>query len=962
MVLGMDFLRINRRLVVIWSLLPCALIVSPHEVAAADMSTDDVILYDKHIRPIFTQHCTSCHGGVKQAGDLSFVYQDQVANVVEAGSAEDSYLFERIIDPDDESRMPPPDHGPRLSGSEVELIRRWIEQGAQWGSHWAYRLPESHVSPEVSDPKWARSSFDPFVLRRLDQLNIHPAADERPTRWLRRVTLDLIGLPPTTEERTAFLRDLESSGEKAYEAVVDRLLASPHFGERWASVWLDQVRYADSRGSGEDTPRDIWKYRDWVIEALNQDMPYDEFTIKQLAGDLLPNATLSDRLATAVHRLTHSNEEGGTDDEEFRVAAVLDRITTTWQTWQGTSIGCVQCHDHPYDPFQQEEFYEFMDFFNNTADQDLTEEWPLLEVPLDCKMYDRATELDQQITSLQEELWRTQWQIAHNEVSWQPLRIANARTTNATKLVIDSKPTHDEYRTIGTVSSGPWIISELDLPEDTNPITGIRLSALPMDTEAAKSSAEVGFVMSNIEVRVKPSADGKPVSIKIAKLVGDEPHPFEDPEQSLKKGNKGFGAYTRIFHPRNLVLIPEAPIRVEPGAKLEVRVRYGVFNLASFVLVARCGFYSVSSDEALSNLISDATLAELQTELDELYAERKKIESVATPVLHERPNHLARDSHVFIRGLFLTKGEQVHADVPDSLNTNNMAVRDRLALAEWLVSKSNPLAARVAVNRFWAQMFGLGLVLTEEDFGAAGEPPSHPDLLDDLSVRFREDYAWSMKKLLREMALSRTYRQSSQVREKVAASDPQNRWLARGPRHSLPAETLRDQMLAVSGLLNPKLYGEPVHPPLPSGVWKARRGTWKTPPKGDPDRYRRSVYTYVKRSVPFPIFTSFDAPSRDQCTPRRQRSNTPLQSLMLLNDKAFVECAESFAKLMIEHSEDVKEQVRYGFLKATMREPEPDELKQLIVLYRDVEQSDGASVAMQAVAGVLLNLDEVIVK
>lgn len=932
-------------------------------VQRVDSAEEDRVDYATQIRPIFTQHCTACHGGVKQAGDLSFVYREQLANVIEPGSAEDSYLFERIIEEDDESRMPPPDHGPRLNADDVELIRKWIDQGASWGPHWAYRLPvRSAGAIAVSNPDWGRQSLDRFVLQKLDELGIAPARDEAPARWLRRVSLDLIGLPPTLTERSEFLTNLENRGEQAYESVVDRLLASPHFGERWATVWLDQVRYADSRGSGEDTPRDIWKYRDWVIEALNADMPYDQFTIKQLAGDLLPDPTLSDRLATAVHRLTHSNEEGGTDDEEFRVAAVLDRISTTWQTWQGTSIGCVQCHDHPYDPFRHEEFYEFMDLFNNTADQDLTEEWPLLQVPKDREMYDRATELDRRIIELKESIWRQQWEIAHQQIGWHPLRIDKARTSNATKVVVDSKPTHDEYRTTGTVSSGPWIISEVDVPEGVGPITGIRFTALPTDEEAAESSAEVGFVMSNVEVRILPPNGGKPSVIKIVKLVGDEPFPFHEPEKSLQKGNEGFGAYTRIFHPRNVVLIPESPVTMVPGAKLEIRVRYGVFNLAAFVLVAQRGYYAVTDDVALTPIAADTDITQQQKKLAEVHEKRKEIESVPTPILQERPKHLARESRVFIRGLFLTKGEEVDADVPDSLNTNDMLVPDRFALAEWLVSAGNPLTARVAVNRFWAQMFGVGLVLTEEDFGAAGEAPSHPELLDDLAVRFREDYKWSVKKLLKEMALSRTYRQSANIRESIAESDPQNRWLARGPRHSLPAETIRDQMLAISGLLNPERYGEPVHPPLPSGVWRARRGTWKTPPKGDPARYRRSVYTYVKRSVPFPIFTSFDAPSRDQCTPRRQRSNTPLQSLMLLNDKAFVECAEAFAKLMSEHADEISKQLEFGFLTATLRMPSEGELNQLVNLYRNVEQSENGEIAMQAVAGVLLNLDEIIVK
>jgi hypothetical protein len=918
--------------------------------------------FGDEIRPILTRHCIACHGGVAQAADLSFVYRQLVQHVLKPDATGTAPLIKRVTSSDDNLRMPPPEHGPPLSDNEVALLESWVEQGANWTEHWAYRMPVRRERPAVTRSDWCRQSLDFFVLEQLDTRGIEPADDERAERWLRRVTFDLVGLPPTLAERAAFLSDLADRGQPAYEAVVDRLLASPRFGERWASVWFDQVRYADSRGHGEDSPRAIWKYRDWVIDALNRDLPYDEFTVKQIAGDLLPDGTIEDRLATAAHRLTHTNEEGGTDDEEFRVAAVLDRIHTTWQTWQGLTMGCVQCHDHPYDPIRREEYYQFMALFNNTADCDLTDDWPTIAVPLDTRQYDRATKLDNEIRELQESIWRSKHELTHLKAEWSRLRISRATTSNGTKIVVDSRPDGDEFRTIGTIASNPTIVLELPLAGQQQVLTGIRLNIEPLEPETAVSDAEVGFVISNIDVSIRPPDAEQAQAVKLVDVVGDDPFPYFDPLASLQAGNGGFGAYTRVHHPRSAVLLPDAPVHVAPGSTLIVKLRFGIFDLAAFSLVARRGSVAISSDPRLSELQGREQLASSAERLRDLKAERAKIESVATPVLIERASHLARPSHVFERGLFLTKAQRVQPAVPQSLNAGGMTVATRLELANWLVDRGNPLTARVAVNRLWARMFGIGLVATEEDFGSTGDKPSHPELLDDLAVRFRDDYGWSVKRLLREIALSRTYRQASRLRPDIGDRDPQNRWLARGPRHTLPAEAMRDQMLAISGLLSDKMHGPPVYPPLPPGVWKARQGTWTTPPVGDADRYRRSVYTHIKRSIPFPTYATFDAPSRDVCVPKRLRSNTPLQPLMLLNDAAFVECAQAFAKLMQVESENVRDQIAHGFLRATCRPPRPSEVDHLMALYQQAATTNDPDMALQSVAAVLLNLDEVMTK
>ena len=931
-----------------------------------------VIDFNRDIRPILTAHCTSCHGGVRQAGGISFIYEDLALDCVESGDPDNSYLIERVEDEDDESRMPPAKHGPRLSSHDVALLRLWIEQGAKWGKHWAYELPKSPTAPEVSDQEWAQQPIDRFVLKQLDDHKVTPAPDESPERWLRRVSLDLIGLPPTLKQRDDFLANLKRDSNKhnagdAYEKVVDRLLDSKHFGERWGSVWFDQVRYADSRGQGEDSPREIWKYRDWVIKALNDDMPYDQFTIKQLAGDLLSNPTIEDHMATAVHRLTHTNEEGGTDDEEFRIAAVLDRVNTTWQTWQGTTFGCTQCHDHPYDPFAHDEYYKFAAYFNNTADCDLSDDWPNIEVPIAHEDYDRASALDKEIKRLRNLIWEQNWSAVSAESLWTPLKISKAKASNKVKLAIEPQETHDQFHTVGTISSGTSIQIDMPVPKSMNQITAVRVTGMPLDPQKALADSEWGFVMSHIKGKITSPKRGdkkaKDRKIEFKKVYADDPFPRHDPNESLKEKSKfGFSAYTRIHRARHAVLVLKKPISIARGDVLKLSINHRVTELAAFPLLTRRGQFAVCDDESLIQQSDGESIVALEKQLKELTDQRAKIKSTQLPVLVERAQHLSRPSHVFIRGLFLTKDKQVRPDVPNSLFPNQPSLENRLELARWMVSDDNPLTARVAVNRFWARMFGVGLVATEEDFGSTGEPPSHPELLDDLAIRFRDQYQWSVKKLLRELALSRTYRQSSKIRPEILEQDSNNRWLARGPRHSLPAETVRDQILAISGLLSDKMFGKPVYPPLPPGVWKARRGKWKTPKPGSEDRYRRSVYTYIKRSVPFPMNAIFDAPSRDFCQPKRLRSNTPLQPLMLLNDSTAVESAAAFAKKMLDHHEDPEQQIAFGIELATCRKPFPDELERMETMYEAISTEADEKVALQSVAAVILNLDEIITK
>jgi hypothetical protein len=926
------------------------------------------VRFNEHIRPILTKHCTECHGGVKQASELSFIYPEQVLPpdgwVIEPGKPDESVLMERVTSEDAEFRMPPAEHGPPLAKKETALLREWIRQGAKWERPWAFEAPQRQARPSVESEAWCRSPIDWFILSRLEQEKLRPNPAASASAWLRRVSLDLIGLPPTPDQRAAFLNDLDERGEPAYAAVVDRLLASPQFGERWASEWLDQIRYADSRGLGFDNRRNIWKYRDWVIDAFNRDMPYDDFTVKQIAGDLLPHATIDDLVASACQRLTQSNDEGGTDDEEFRVEAVLDRVNTMSQAWLGMTFGCARCHDHPYEPIRQEEYYQLAAYFNNTQDSDINEEYPLLKVPIHFADYARAGELDEQIAALRRAIWEADYFLANDDGSWRPLREIAATSNNATRVAVESKPDHAEYHTVGTVVEKTDFTIEAPLGDFSGPLTAIRVTCMPHDPRAGLRDSEWGFMLSSVEARLLDEREERP--IKLAYVIGDECEPFIDPQESLNaKSAEGFAAYTRINQPRVAAFVLKEPAEVRPGTRLQITLRHRKQIVASFSLIARRGHFAVSSNPAFTALLENPDRAQRIERLAQLQKQRQSIASTAVPVMRERPENLRRPTFTFVRGFYLTKDKEVSPAVPASLPASPAgAAPNRLTLARWIVSQRNPFAARVAVNRFWARLFGSGLVLTEEDFGSTGMPPSHPELLDDLAVRFQTDMGWSVKKLLHELVLSSTYRQDARRRPEVLRRDPANRLLAQGPRTRLSAEIMRDQALAVSGLLSTKQFGPPVYPPIPKGVWKPFQSSdkWNTAPPGDPDRYRRTIYTYTKRTIPYPVIAAFDAPSRETCISRRLPSNTPIQAFVTLNDETFVECAAALAKRMIDGGESLRAQLDHGFLLATCRPASEAELDDLAAFVESLPASHDELARLTLAASVLLNLDEVITK
>jgi len=947
--------------------------------AAAQAREPGPVSFNADIRPILVKSCVSCHGGVKQLSGLSFVYRDQALAECESGQRpivpgkpDESYLLERVSDPEPDLRMPPAEHGPPLPPDEIELLRRWIAEGASWEEHWAFVAPRDHALPAVARADWPRDPLDRFILARIESGGLEPAAETDRAAWLRRASLDLIGLPPTPEEYRQFAEDQRPD---AYGRAADRLLASPHFGERWAAVWLDLARYSDTQGYEADRHRNIWPYRDWVIRALNADMPFDEFTVKQLAGDLLPDASLSDRLATAFHRNTQTNGEGGTDDEEFRTAAVIDRVSTTWEAWMGLTFRCAQCHDHPYDPIRNREFYQFFAVLNDTRDTDTDADFPLLNTPLDAAAWPEAQRLDREIMALRRQLFEPADALAGEAAQWRPLRASTAASTGQSQLVVrdGDAPGVSEVVATGTIPFGVVYTIELPLGDDAQPLTALRIDALPADVQAALKTAEWGFVLTRLRGELLPG-DGAPQPLNFVAVYADDPQPTFDPEDSLRDNPHGWCDFTRQSHPRHAVFVVDKPVDASAGSRLKLTLEFAQ-SVAAPLCIRRARF-AVSGNSAWTDLVNDPEVIEAKQHLAGLVARRQAMPHTDVPVMAALPASVARRTYTFTRGNWLDKDAAVEPSVPASfppLPTGSRA--DRLAIARWIVAPENPLTARVLVNRLWQELFGVGIVETAEDFGSSGVPPSHPELLDHLALRLLRDHQWSIKSTLRDMVLSATYRQSNHSTPEKLAADPRNRLLARGPRTRLTAEMVRDQALVLSGRFSPKMYGPPVMPPQPDGVWRSayNDAQWVAA-KGD-DRYRRAVYTYWKRTSGYPSMLTFDAPSRDVCVARRIATNTPLQALVTMNDPAYIELAQGLATRMAASNADPRQQIAAGYRWSTGQEIAVSKLDSLMKLYAEAAEAYDAAAtkpaelgatrenyALAIVANAMLNLDEVLTK
>lgn len=932
---------------------------------ALPLSAEPRVEFNRDIRPLLTKHCTACHGGVKEAGNVSFIYREKALAPGESGKSPivpgkpaESEMLHRLRSTDPDEVMPKPKHGPPLPAEDIALIERWIAQGAEWQEHWAFVPPKEPPVGKVSDENWPTSPLDRFILQRLDQEKLKPSSEAPAAEWLRRVSFDLTGLPPSPEELSSYQEDLTRDPKAARSAVVDRLLASPHFGERWAAVWLDLARYSDTYGFEKDPGRDIWPFRDWVIRAFNADLPYDRFTIEQLAGDLLPDATAEQRLATAFNRNTQTNTEGGTDDEEFRIAAVIDRATTTWTTWQATTFGCVQCHSHPYDPIEHDEFYEFLSFFNSTEDYDQDNDFPRMKVPADPAKSAEASTMEVNVRILREQLNSAGQALEKSTTDWKSFTPDAFAPSHGT-LTIGSDGT---IRTEGTLPIGN--VHKISAPAVG--FSALRLRVLP-ESDDPKKWPERGSFVSKFQANLTdPSGAATPVAMKevFVDHLGD---PF-DPSPG---GN--VGGFPKLEGPRWSVFVPEKAIDPAPGARLEISVTQDGQTAGNQATPVRRFALETSNNPEWIALVNNPQRIETWKSRDELEKSYHSVEGKMVPVMVER---VPRETRVFARGNRLMKEQVVTSGVPKLLaDSRSKEGMSRLDMARWIASPENPLTARVMANRLWGELFGSGIVLTAEDFGTSGTPPSHPELLDHLALRFENDFKWSIKSMLREMVLSSTYRQTHNASKALVEKDPTNRLLARGPRNRLSAEMVRDQSLAAAGLLSPKTGGPPVFPPQPEGVWRSVYNGSKWEESKGEDRYRRGIYTYSKRTSGFPGFLTFDAPSRDLCTARRLVSNTPLQALVTMNDPAHIEAARGLAKRMAEHSADLPGQLAFGVLLATQESSSPAMLDELAALHTAAVsdyQADPAvseklgetpqAAAMVLVANTILNLDSALTR
>ncbi|MEZ6128480.1 MAG: PSD1 and planctomycete cytochrome C domain-containing protein [Planctomycetaceae bacterium] len=954
------------RPVLLWSF--CVLI------APSAFGDDGVLDFNRDVRPVLADKCFHCHGpdpNTRKA-DLRLDQEDAAkASVIVPGHAADSELMRRLLSTDPDEMMPPPDSGRQLKPEQTQLLKRWIEEGAVWARHWAFERPVQATLPKVSDPSWPQNAIDHFVMARLDSepgdpLKPSPAADK--ATLARRVSFDLTGLPPTRERVLQFV---SGPSPDAYETFVDELLASPQFGERMAMEWLDAARYADSDGYQADATRQNWPWRDWVVDAFNSDMPFDDFTVQQFAGDLLPDAAPEQILATCFHRNHMHNGEGGRDPEESRMEYVMDRVNTIGTVWMGLTLGCAQCHSHKYDPITQTEYYQLNAFFNSidetgkagsgaapflkfesrnvAAGMQDSIDW--LKTMETRRQGIRAAELQHFEDWLNQH--RDSMAKAGGHQSWHAAKANDMETTGGTSLrqldgtyeVSGPDPRHDDY--LFTVAPA--------LPR----ITGIRLTVLPSNANGRLSRFRDGhFILTNLKLR-KRSADGtreRDLTVSEAKasyeavtsgrVYGPVDTVLDDDPRTgwMSTGSSATESKVAAF-------VLEQPLVLEAGESLVVELRQrslrGYSNLQRFRLefTDEAGPAAKALHQTPLERLADATdvSADLRTELEvQFLADRSRMQAAEVAVANAkqrksqydaaakaqdvtvlRQREKPRDTHVLVRGVWNNKGDQVRPGTPAVLSDENADVDDRLKLARWLVSKQNPLTARVVVNRYWQMHFGFGLVRTPDDFGTQGEPPTHPELLDWLAVEFM-DSGWNVKHIHRLIVTSATYRQSSIVSESLRLRDPDNRLLARATRFRLPSWMIRDAALATSGLLANRIGGPPVYPFQPEGAWlDATMGRFRYEPSVGSDRYRRSLYTFWRRSVgPTGMF---DASKRRSCEVRSVRTNTPLHALNLMNDETFVEAAKMLASTAAKTHETPADQAADIFERVVLRKPTPEE-------------------------------------
>ena len=959
------------------------------EANSGKTATESEVQYNRDIRTILAEHCFSCHGLDTEAREAD-LRLDKRSFAIDSGAIvpqqpDQSELMTRITAVDPETIMPPPETGHKLSAAQISTLKTWIESGAEYQQHWSFVAPKKTAIPTKTTYGDSVNPIDSFVLAQVQQAGLKPSPSAKRAILLRRTALDITGLPPTPEIAQSFLSD---DSLKAYETLVDRLLDSDSYGEHWARMWLDLARYADTKGYEKDRHRNIWRYRDWVIDAFNRDLPFDQFTIEQLGGDLLPNRTNDQILATAFHRNTMTNDEGGTDNEEFRIAAVKDRVDTTLQVWMGLTMGCAKCHSHKYDPISIRDYYSFLTYFNQTQDAD--NEAPFHATPTAeqadqlaqlTSELQQATELSVQRPADFEERFKTWQKGLIDRPLWQPLNLKEFTSEAGVQI------TQDEQHRLIARGDRPlkdtWQITFAIPPlKDGKTYTSFRIDYFPKSIGGGDwDDKNVAIRELTLELQ-QPDGEYKPVKLKNPRATFSQ-RGWNVASALDGKPEAGWGLSPRFKEAQAAMFDFDSPIT---GGVLKVTLeqQYG-----EGLLLARSRF-SISQNPVQwlrpelqpepEKVFSEAVFMETMQRLKAVEIARSKLQNFRkqipnTPVMLDLDAKHQRTTRIHNRGNFLDQGEEVTASVLAAfpqLPAGSPA--NRLGVARWLMQADNPLTARVTINRIWARIFGIGLVETEEDFGTQGMQPSHPELLDWLAVDFREQ-GWSIKKLIKTIVMSRTYRQSSIVTDQALSVDPRNRLLSRGPRFRLSAEMVRDQALAVSNLLVSKIGGPSVMPPQPPGIWKSTYSgeKWKNA-QGD-DRYRRGLYTYLKRTSPYPAMTTFDAGSGEVCQIRRIRTNTPLQALITMNDVVYLEAAGKLAQRMESTGKDLSSKIAAGFQMVLVREADDSEIARLAKLYHSLEDemSDGGELLESAkvtdgdprlvvIASVLLNLDETLMK
>lgn len=902
--------------------------------------------FNRDIRPILSNHCFQCHGADDDSreADLRLDVRESAVEhgAIDVNAADKSSLLARILATDPEIRMPPAETNKPLTELQIRLLKQWVAEGAEYQDHWAFRRVERPAVPMIENDTWSRNEIDRFILQRLQQSGLQPSPAADSATLIRRATQDVLGLLPTVEEAKAFSED---SAPDAWNRLINRLLESPHYGERWGRHWLDQARYADSNGYTIDGPRVMWPYRDWVIGALNKDLPFDQFTIEQLAGDLLPNARKSQLVASAFHRNTMINEEGGVKPDQYRHEALIDRVNTTGAVWMGLTVGCAQCHSHKFDPITHDEFYQLYAFFNGAADANSAGE--LVEVRAD-EMFGWSEAQFQQLEELQM-LQKEKSQLEKNapdqpnlsslDWQWQPARVTAVRASGSiilkinedSSLLVKSEPNANDAYTI--------TVQKPEAADASTTITAVRLRTMtdPSLPNGGPGTASNGnFVLTDFYLKsginehrfARAWADHSQPKYPVVDAIDELPTTgwaINVDEAQTAAGAKLNAAHEAIFALSDPVAFTDGVLNVL--MRHDLNMNYLTGHFAIDFSTARVSLDSPGS-------VSAMRLAEIKKRIDELEASLPargaSFKQMVMKDLDKPP-----ETYLLTRGDFLSPDKDhgpLKAGVPAALMSmdSSPTFSNRQDLARWLVHRDNPLTARVTVNRVWARYFGRGLVETENDFGYQGTPPTHPELLDWLAAEFME-HGWSLKHLHRTILNSATYRQSSEllpVNESARTVDPDNYLLSRQSRFRVEAEIVRDLAVAASGLFSNKIGGPSVYLPQPDGIYDFTQNKKDWPTSTGPDRYRRTMYTMFYRSAPYPLLQTFDAPDFSTVCTRRSRSNTPLQSLTVANDKVFTELAEGLARRTLTTSDLTSDEDRaqHMFLTCLTREPTAPEV------------------------------------